>query len=45
MLDFAARHGIKPQVELYKKEGPETIEKIFDNLEKGSVRYRAVLVL
>jgi len=45
MLDFAARNGIKPTVELYQKEGPETVEQIFDNLEKGKVRYRAVLKL
>ncbi len=45
MLDFAQRHGIKPTVELYKKEGPETVEKISENLHKGTVRYRAVLVM
>ena len=45
MLAFSARHGIKPAVELYKKEGPKTLETIFDNMEKGKVRYRAVLVL
>jgi len=45
MLEFAARHGIKPTVELYPNEGPQTVEKIIENLDKGRVRYRAVLVM
>jgi len=45
MLEFAARNGIKPAVELYPNEGPQTVEKVFESLEKGSVRYRAVLVM
>lgn len=45
MLDFAARHGVKPVVELYHKDGPETVQTIFNKLEEGTVRYRAVLVL
>ncbi len=43
MLDFVVRNHIKPVVQVYKNEGPATIEQIFDNLEKGKVRYRAVL--
>ena len=37
--------SVKPAVELYPNEGPETVEKVFENLEKGNVRYRAVLVM
>lgn len=42
MLEFTARHGIKPMVE----ELPMTEEGLntaFDRLEKGDVRYRFVL--
>lgn len=44
MLTFAARHGIKPQLELYKHTGADSIEKILKRLNKGKVRYQAVLV-
>ncbi|KAK5136197.1 hypothetical protein LTR08_004034 [Meristemomyces frigidus] len=43
MLQFAARHRIKPWIEEY----PMTVEglaKAFDKLEKGEMRYRGVLV-
>ncbi|KAK5663923.1 hypothetical protein OQA88_134 [Cercophora sp. LCS_1] len=43
MLEFAARNGIKPAVQVYKFEGPETIEEIFQKLVENKVRYRAVL--
>ncbi|KAK3313432.1 chaperonin 10-like protein [Apodospora peruviana] len=43
MLEFAARHKIKPTIQLYKFEGAETIKTVFDNLENNKVRYRAVL--
>lgn len=40
MLQFAARHNIKPQVEVFKKhQANEAIEK----LESGKMRYRAVI--
>lgn len=45
MLGFAARNGIKPTNQVYKFEGPETVEQIFKNLADGKVRYRAVLEL
>ncbi|KAH8646212.1 chaperonin 10-like protein [Xylariales sp. PMI_506] len=45
MLAFAARNGIKPVNQVYKFEGPETVEKIFRDLQEGKVRYRAVLAL
>jgi len=45
MLEFAARHGVKPAVQLYKLEGPETITKIFKDLQENKVRYRAVVTL
>lgn len=42
-LEFAARHGIKPIIQLYELEGPETVGKIFEDLKANRVRYRAVL--
>jgi D-arabinose 1-dehydrogenase-like Zn-dependent alcohol dehydrogenase len=44
MLEFAARHGIKPKLELYEHDGAESITKIIERLEANKVRYRAVLV-
>ena len=43
MLEFAARHGIKPIVQTFplNKEG---IEQAFEKLEGGGMRYRGVLV-
>lgn len=42
MLDFAARHKIRPVIEEFPmtKEG---ITEAFEKLDKGKVRYRAVL--
>lgn len=45
MLEFAARHGIKPAVQVYDLKGPETVNTIFEDLTKNRVRYRAVLKL
>lgn len=42
-LEFAARHGIKPAIQLYELKGPETVEKIFADMKANRVRYRAVL--
>ncbi len=42
MLEFAARHGIKPTIEefAFSEEGfAEVVKKVKD----GSIRYRAVL--
>jgi D-arabinose 1-dehydrogenase-like Zn-dependent alcohol dehydrogenase len=44
-LEFAARHCIKPAIQLYELKGPETIEKVFADLKANRVRYRAVLKL
>jgi D-arabinose 1-dehydrogenase-like Zn-dependent alcohol dehydrogenase len=44
MLEFSARHGIKPKLELYEHKGAETITQIIERLEANKVRYRAVLV-
>lgn len=43
VLDFAALHRIKPVVQTYPmtKEG---ITEAMDKLDRGEVRYRAVLV-
>ena len=43
MLEFAAKHGIKPVIEEFPltKKG---IEKGFEHLENGNMRYRGVLV-
>ncbi|KAB5570429.1 chaperonin 10-like protein [Coniochaeta sp. 2T2.1] len=43
MLEFAAHNGIKPLVQVYDLKGPETIEKIFEDLKANRVRYRAVV--
>jgi D-arabinose 1-dehydrogenase-like Zn-dependent alcohol dehydrogenase len=43
MLSFAAHHGIKPTIQIFKHEGAQTISEIFDKLTHGTVRYRAVL--
>ncbi|KAB5515670.1 hypothetical protein GE09DRAFT_979465, partial [Coniochaeta sp. 2T2.1] len=45
MLEFAARHDIKALTQKYKLEGPETIDKIFKDIQSNKVRYRAVLEL
>lgn len=44
MLEFAARNGVHPKVELYDHDGAESITKIIERLEANKVRYRAVLV-
>ncbi len=43
MLKFAASKNIKPINQVFKLEGPETIEKIFSSLDTNGVRYRAVI--
>jgi D-arabinose 1-dehydrogenase-like Zn-dependent alcohol dehydrogenase len=43
MLEFSARHGIKPTIQVRKFEGSATIEDVFGELARGKVRYRAVL--
>lgn len=45
MLQFAARKGIKPLVQVVKHKGVETIQQIFNDLDHNKVRYRAVLEL
>lgn len=43
MLEFSALHGIKPVVQIVKNDGPEAIQRIFQDLDENRVRYRAVL--
>lgn len=43
MLEFAYRNEIKPAVQVYKFEGPQTVEDVFQKLVENKVRYRAVL--
>ncbi|CAM1508841.1 Fc.00g025800.m01.CDS01 [Cosmosporella sp. VM-42] len=43
MLQFSARHNVKPLIQVFKHEGAETIKEIFNNLDSNKVRYRAVL--
>ena len=43
MLEFAAVHGIRPIIEEFPM-GEKGIEEAFAKLEKGSMRYRGVLV-
>ncbi|MFC4699719.1 NAD(P)-dependent alcohol dehydrogenase [Glaciecola siphonariae] len=40
MLDFAARHNIKPMVEMYDMS---QVNEAIEHLEKGDARYRVVL--
>ena len=40
MLDFCARHGIAPQIEVMKMS---EIDAAFDRLREGKPRYRIVL--
>ncbi|KAK6714774.1 hypothetical protein SNK04_005706 [Fusarium graminearum] len=43
MLEFSARHGIKPMVQIFKHEGAETIREVFELVQMNEMRYRAVL--
>jgi D-arabinose 1-dehydrogenase-like Zn-dependent alcohol dehydrogenase len=43
MLEFSARHEIKPMIQLFIHEGASTIEKVFELVEQNKMRYRAVL--
>lgn len=43
MLEFAAFHGIKPMIEKFTLD-KAGVEEAFKRLDKGSLRYRAVLV-
>jgi D-arabinose 1-dehydrogenase-like Zn-dependent alcohol dehydrogenase len=43
MLDFSARKGVKPLVQVYKHNGVDSIEAAFKSMEENKVRYRAVL--
>jgi uncharacterized zinc-type alcohol dehydrogenase-like protein len=40
MLEFAARHDIKPQVEVFPMQ---KINDAFDHLKSGKAKYRIVL--
>lgn len=44
MLTFAARHGIKPKVEIFSMD-KNGIEDAFSVLKDGRMRYRGVLVV
>jgi D-arabinose 1-dehydrogenase-like Zn-dependent alcohol dehydrogenase len=43
MLEFSARNNIKPILQVFKHKGVDTINEIFDSINKNKVRYRAVL--
>ncbi|KAH8652591.1 chaperonin 10-like protein [Ilyonectria robusta] len=43
MLEFSARHNIKPIVQVFKHDGLASVQTIFERLEQNKVRYRAVL--
>lgn len=43
MLDFSARHQIKPIVQVFKHDGLLGLESIFERLEQNAIRYRAVI--
>ena len=44
MLAFAARHGIKPEIDKFVMDR-KGIEKAFEELKEGKMRYRGVLVV
>lgn len=43
MLKFVARHGIEPRVQRFKMDG-DGVAGAFEELERGRMRYRGVLV-
>jgi D-arabinose 1-dehydrogenase-like Zn-dependent alcohol dehydrogenase len=43
MLEFVARHKIKPKIEVYKHNGVESVNMGFEKLKAGTPRYRVVL--
>ena len=43
MLEFAAKHNIRPWIEEFPMTD-EGLNRAFDRLEKGQMRYRAVAV-
>lgn len=45
MLDFSARHGVRPLIQASKLDGVESIQKVFGDMQENKVKYRAVLVL
>lgn len=45
MLEFSARHNIRPLVQVIPHEGAATIQKVFKDLDENRVRYRAVLAM
>jgi len=42
MLEFAAKHGIKPIIELFPLSA-DGVTKAIDRLNSGKLRYRAIL--
>ena len=42
MLDFAAKHHVRPKLQLFGF-GPEPLQEAMDVLEKGGMRYRGVI--
>ncbi|KAH7116519.1 chaperonin 10-like protein [Dactylonectria estremocensis] len=43
MLDFSARHNIKPLIQVFKHDGPSSLQTVFERLEQNTIRYRAVI--
>ncbi|KAL6897499.1 GroES-like protein [Trichoderma evansii] len=43
MLDFAARHGIRPAVQVFKNIGAASIQYVIDELMANRIRYRVIL--
>jgi uncharacterized zinc-type alcohol dehydrogenase-like protein len=44
MLEFVAKHDIKPKVEILPMDSVQTVELAVDKVEKNTVRYRMILV-
>jgi D-arabinose 1-dehydrogenase-like Zn-dependent alcohol dehydrogenase len=41
-LEFSAKNGIKPLIQIYKLKDASSIQKVFDDMSANAVRYRAV---
>lgn len=44
-LEFAAKNGIKPLIQVTKLENPGSLQKVISDMEANSIRYRAIFEL
>jgi len=45
MLEFSAKHDIKPLVQVSKLKDAGSLQKVFEDMDANKIRYRAVLEL